>query len=113
MQENNLEARTWLKNNKNTSALGTNRFGTTEKALEFVEKLYELGAELVEIDGVMDEPSRIEEEGGPYADSLIVTLPDDEDKRKAVFEVYKKETIDQGFEAEEYNGESEVTFWWD
>jgi hypothetical protein len=34
-----VEAREWLSNNPNESALATNRFYTTERALAFVEAL--------------------------------------------------------------------------
>ena len=41
------EAREWLKENRNESALASNRFGRTESALEFVDQLYGTGAERV------------------------------------------------------------------
>lgn len=93
-----FEALDWLKNNKNPSALATNRFGDTENAIRFVEKLYELGAVNVNVIGILDEPERIEDEGGPYATALIVNLPEDREKRNKILEFYKREIEEQGIE---------------
>ncbi|MBA9027443.1 hypothetical protein [Peribacillus huizhouensis] len=71
------EALEWLKSNNNSSALASDRFGETVNAIKFVEKLYELGVLKVNVIGIQDEPERIEDEGGPYATSLIVDLPKD------------------------------------
>ncbi len=38
------EALNWLKNNRNESALASNRFGPTENAVRFVQGLYNAGA---------------------------------------------------------------------
>jgi hypothetical protein len=69
------EARVWLKTNQNTSAFAGNRFDTTGQALAFVEELYRAGAAHVAIDNILEE--NVEREGGPYADTLVVVLPDD------------------------------------
>ncbi|MED1466926.1 hypothetical protein [Bacillus salipaludis] len=93
-----FEALKWLKNNKNPSALASDRFGETPYAIKFVEKLYELGALKVNVIGILDENERIEEEGGPYATALIVDIPQDEDKRDKLIKFYKKEMEEQGIE---------------
>jgi hypothetical protein len=62
-----VEARSWLRNNPNTSALAANRFGTTERALAFVDALYARGATEV----LVDDPG-VDSTGQPYADTLIV-----------------------------------------
>jgi hypothetical protein len=69
------EALSWLKNNKNKSALASDQFGNTPNAIEAVKKLYALGA--VQVDVVVTHlgPSTIQREGGPYADTLEVTFP--------------------------------------
>ena len=62
-----VEARSWLRNNPNTSAFATNRFGDTERALAFVDALYAHGATEV----LVDDPG-VDSAGEPYADTLIV-----------------------------------------
>ena len=110
---NPLEARTWLKSNKNPSALATNRFNDTKTALEFVEQLYQAGAVEVIVDNILDEEQRIQEEGGPSADSLIVSLPTDVQKRAKLFEIFNQESKHEGFENHEDDGQESVMLWWD
>lgn len=74
--EKRFEALQWLKENKNESAFASNYFGETSTALHTVSKLYDLGANKVEVTHIYDEPSRIRSEGGPYADTLIVHMPE-------------------------------------
>ena len=62
-----VEARSWLRTNPNRSALATNRFGNTERALAFVDALYARGATEV----LVDNPG-VDSTGAPYADTLIV-----------------------------------------
>ena len=62
-----VEARSWLRNNPNSSALATNRFHNTESALAFVDALYACGATEV----LVDDPG-VDSTGEPYADTLIV-----------------------------------------
>ena len=69
-----LEALAWLKANKNrNAALEGNAFGTTRDAIAMVRALYRAGAAQVQVDGLYDEPWRIQAEGGPYADTLRIT----------------------------------------
>src|SRR4051794_3459712 len=93
-----FEALEWLKTNKNPSALASDRFGEIANASKFVESLYELGALKVNVIGILDEPERIEEEGGPYATALIIELPKDNEKRDKLIKFYKKEMEEQGIE---------------
>ncbi|WP_342045053.1 hypothetical protein [Bacillus sp. OTU530] len=93
-----FEALEWLENNNNPSALATDRFGETIHAIKFVEKLYELEALRVCVIGILDEPERVEEEGGSYASSLFIELPQDNKKRNQILEFYKKEMKDHGIE---------------
>ena len=62
-----VEARSWLRTNRNPSALATNRFGNTERALAFVDALYARGATEV----LVDDPG-VDSSGEPYADTLVV-----------------------------------------
>ena len=91
-----FEALEWLKSNNNPSALASDRFGETINSIQFVEKLYELGATKESVIGIFDEPERLEDEGGPYATSLIVDLPQENEKRNKIIEFYKKEMEEQG-----------------
>lgn len=108
-----FEAREWLKHNPNSSALAGNRFGTTEDALAFVETLYAAGAVEVYVTAILDEEWRIQQEGGPYADVLIVTLPDDAQKREHLFRIEAEEAADEGFDPTTDAGQDELLFWWD
>ena len=70
-----FEALSWLVNSKNRQALAANRFQTTKEAIEAVKRLYAAGAIEVRVGPVIDEPERIKREGGPHADTLVVTFP--------------------------------------
>jgi hypothetical protein len=113
------EALEWLRQNKNTSALASNRFGPTEEAIKFVEELYALGAEKVIIAQhcIQDDEQTIQEEGGPYADGLTVFLPKDLSARRALLERCYQEAESEGFGDENFNPASykeDFTFmWWD
>jgi len=75
-EDSGPEAWKWLRMNQNPSALASNRFASTEEALEFVDKLYAIGAKQVMVpkDSIQGDKQRIEHQGGPYADALIVEL---------------------------------------
>jgi hypothetical protein len=68
------EAREWLRANHHESALAANRFSSTPEAIAFVEQLYAAGATNVWVDNVM---MLANHNWTPYADTLIVDLPDD------------------------------------
>jgi hypothetical protein len=111
------EAKEWLKENKNKYALAGNRFAGTEDAIKFVEKLYELGAVKVVIskDSIYDEKERVEKESGPYADAIVVTLPNSESERAALFNVFKNEANSQGMEFDPSTDvrNNKAFIWWD
>lgn len=107
------EAREWLRNNANESAFASNRFGTTDAAAAFVEQLYALGAPIVHVTNIYREDWRIQAEGGPYADMLIVQLPDDATQRDSLFVLYEKEMKAEGFDAAYGDGQQEIILWWD
>jgi len=108
-----FEARAWLKTNQNKYALASNRFGDVKNARAFVERLYKLGATRVEVSNVYSEPERIAEEGGPYADTLVVTLPTNKVVRKKLFALCSVESKKETGEPCVDNGEDTLTFWWD
>lgn len=107
------EARAWLARNTNPSALASNRFESTEQAQAFVERLYGEGALAVYVTNVMDEAERIAEEGGPYADAVVVVLPLEPERRAALFRMVSTEIRREGFEPERDSGQAELFLWWD
>jgi hypothetical protein len=111
------EAKSWLQGNQNKYALAGNRFAGTEDAINFVNKLYSLGAVKVVIsnDSIYNEKDRIENEGGPYADAVVVTLPSSETQKAELFEIFKKEAISQGMEFTPDTDvkNNKVFIWWD
>jgi hypothetical protein len=107
------EARAWLNQNKNDSPLASNRFETKAEAVEFVEKLYESGAEKVYVTNVDYDEYEVKEYGGPYADSLIVDLPKDKEKRAKLFAIHTAEVVEEGFLPQRDRGQATLFFWWD
>jgi hypothetical protein len=107
------EARQWLQTNANKYAFAGNRFGETINALNFVQGLYSLGARRVEVTNVFNEKWHIRENGGPYADTLIVTLPDNSEQRRDLIEIATAEMKQEGFPTELYFSELRLILWWD
>jgi hypothetical protein len=106
-----MEALKWLTENKNKSAFASNCFGNTKSAIDFVKKLYKAGAAKVEVDGLFDEDWRIKEEGGPYADVLLVHLPKNKSKRLELVPVvysFRPDELDG-----DWNGSDPIRLWWD
>jgi len=108
-----VPALAWLQANTNQSALATNRFGPTKEARKFVEHLFRLGAVQVYVGDPMDEATRINDEGGPYADTLIVELPDNAEVRAKLFQVFADEAKREAFDPEPDTGQRQVLLWWD
>jgi hypothetical protein len=107
------EARDWLNKNANPFPLASNRFGEKQNASAFVDQLYQAGAETVYVVRVMNDPQTIQEEGGPYADCLVVVLPEEKEKRIRLFELAGSEAIKEGFDPEQDRGQKELFLWWD
>lgn len=106
----------WLENNNNPYAFAGNRFENTDEAIEFVQSLYDVGAAEVLISGIYDEPWRIEDEGGPYADTLIVKLPEDKKQQQDIMKIYEDECRTYFCnDGDEESGKAigTLTFWWD
>jgi hypothetical protein len=110
MISENKDASYWIGFNPNTHGFASNRFDNRAEALKFVKQLKDFSAEKVEVGGVLDEPWRMQSEGGPYADTLYVTIP----KSKELEFVSK-----YGRLSDEFGKKSEskklVTYrmWWD
>ncbi|HEX3044326.1 MAG TPA: hypothetical protein VHY08_06190 [Bacillota bacterium] len=114
-----FEARTWLRNNKNQQAFAGNRFLNNTDSLQFVENLYANGAVVVLIDNIFKERWRIKECSGPYADTLIVQLPEDEAQRGKLLEIFHEDNeLEPQFKEELVNkgrdvARARIMFWWD
>ena len=108
------EAKQWLAKNGNESALASNRFNTTKDALTFVERLYLAGATMIRVpqDSITADVETLNIEGGPYADALLVTLPDDAKAAQRVYDLCVQEIKREGFDAPPKNAK-EIFLWWD
>ena len=103
------EAYEFLRTNRNPRAFA--HFGRTDDALAFVNDLYQLGAARVEVDGILTAPWIIRQEGGPYADTLYVTVLDDVATAIRVMVRAAKEHPDEVDVLE--RDRSTVRLWWD
>lgn len=70
---------------------------------------------IISSDSIYNDKDRIEKEGGPYADAIVVTMPSSESQKAALFEIFKKEAVSQGME---FNSDTDVKdnkvfIWWD
>lgn len=108
-----IPARAWLGANKNPLPLASNRFRTASEARAFVDKLFLAGAVEVYVAEPLEEPGRVKEEGGPYADILVIVLPPDFAKRHALFSIARKEALHQGFTTPPDSGQKTLFLWWD
>ena len=69
------EALAWLSNNPNPNGFASNHFQSIDGARAMVQQLYQKGATKVRVTRILGEDWRIQSEGGPYANTLLVTLP--------------------------------------
>lgn len=114
-----MEALVWLKGNKNEYCFASNKFKDKKDILSLVKKLYKLGATKIEVDNIMDEPERIKEEGGPYADTLYVYLPENKNERAdlkaAMFKTRPDEISSGKISLNKINWDKDdmIRLWWD
>lgn len=108
---NGPEAKNWLKSNRHTAALASNRFGSTDEALEFVEQLYSAGAVKVVVlpSSIIAEPDL----DGDYADALIVVLPDESSAMARVLAIGNAEAARDGMELGPETKQGLMFLWWD
>ena len=110
------EALSWLKNNRNESALASNRFGPTENAVRFVQGLYNAGALRVVVPqaNITEDEDTLKWEGGPYADAVVVELPKNLSHREKVWSLCAREFRREGFDpADGADDDGKVYLWWD
>lgn len=108
-----LPALPWIDANRGDSAFASNRFGPTAKAREFIEMLFEQGAVEVFVADPREEEDRILTEGGPYADTLVVVMPEDPVERAALFKVFDREAGAPTGVVSPDEGQTRVLLWWD
>jgi len=107
------EARAWLQANANPSPFASNRFDTKEAAVAFVEALYASGADTVYVLNVQQDSAWVAQEGGPYADALLLKLPRDRAARARLYAINAVESRREGFDPEPDRGRRYLYFWWD
>jgi hypothetical protein len=107
------EARSWLRVNLNPYPFASNRFDNKAATVAFVDSLYQLGADTVYVLNVSQEPDRIREEGGPYADALLVRLPGERTVRDRLFAIQAREARREGLDPDPDRGQRYLYFWWD
>lgn len=107
------EARAWLAANPNPSPLASNRFESKGAAAAFIDSLYALGADTVYVLNVEQDSAWVQEEGGPYADALLIRLPAEQAARERLFSVNAREGRLEGFEPEPDRAQQYLYFWWD
>lgn len=108
------EASAWLRANWNQHAFAVNRFDTTMNAIAFVGELYALGATHVCIDNAVMLPNH---DWIPYADTLLVGVPEDQEQRSALFDFMKNVAKPDDDRGDDHSlidcGQKEVRLWWD
>ena len=112
-RETVAEASAWLRANWNEHAFAVNRFGTTMNAIAFVDELHALGATHVCIDNAVMLPNH---DWIPYADTLLVGLPEDEEQRSALFNFMKNVAKPDDDGGDDHLlidfGQKEARLWW-
>jgi hypothetical protein len=110
-----LEACRWLSETRNQHAFAGNRFDSNEAAVSFVQNLYQNGAREVIIDNIYQEKWRIRECGGPYADTLIILMTEEDLQRKNLIDIFQNEYSQSlaGFEGMVDDASGIIILWWD
>ncbi len=100
------EALAWLTTATNPHPFASNIFSRAS-AREMVSALYSGGAALVQVSHIQKEPRRLKDEGGPYADTLIVT------PQRGTKE-YLMKLLKDNFQADQVDPEgNKIRAWWD
>ena len=69
---------------------------------------------MILVDNILDEPYRLREQGGPYADTLHVYLPPDANARAGIRAIFKYELAErQGLDRPPCDAGELLIFWWD
>ena len=110
--EEGPEALAWLRANPSPSALASNRFTSTQSAAAFIEQLYSAGATKITIDNIQLLPG---DDWLPYADTLMVTLPEPDTTRRAVMDLIEEVGRPDENSAEPWQGAGPniARLWWD
>ena len=107
------EARGWLASNSNPYPLASNRFDSAGAAAAFVDSLYALGADTVYVLNVRKHSGSASREDEPYADALLIRLPEEPQARTALVARVAREVRGEGMEPERDHGQRYLYLWWD
>jgi hypothetical protein len=108
-----VEAKDWINKYKEGS-FASHIFPEKKEILEFVNKVYELGAVKVTVGNISTAPKDDPQGLEFYADELIVRLPEKKSKREAIFSFINKFSEDLAptdFYKEE--GQKTISVYWD
>lgn len=115
-----LEAKNWINDHwvnvkeGQDGPFASHIFSEKEEALEFVEKLYHLGAEKVTVGNINSVEENVFLPYTHYADSLIVLLPKEDKKRESIFSylnnIGKYKELDAYYKEE---GQKNISLFWD
>lgn len=107
------EARRWLQRRKrNSDPLAANHFASRDSALQFVDELYAAGATKVIVPGSCIQDG-VADDGGPYADALVVFLPADPVARTVICQRCERELDEPEHEPIDTSDPNPVFLWWD
>jgi len=109
-KERTEEVNFWLKNNKNVDPFAANKF-EREEFEKFVKEMEEAKITNILVTGILDDEDRIKEEGGPYADTLYITLPTTEMELKKAFMLIMGQSPDECSFIDETL--TTLRLWWD
>lgn len=99
-----LEACHWLRTCPEDGGLSPERFRRPGEALDFVRRLYQLGAVAVRVAAVRE---------GGRAGGLVIELPDAGAARERIFAAVAAEAAAGGLPPEQDAGQSYLRLWWD
>lgn len=107
------EAREWLVGNKRDLPVAVNHFWRSGEAEQFVKELYAAGARRVVVENISY--GDVDQWGGPYADSLIVELPDDGQARSSVIGLCNQHCMADPSTGTQFvdEGQPSLSLWWD
>ena len=106
-----LEAKDWINKYKEGS-FAFHIFPEKKEALEFIDKLYELGTIKVTVWNISKAPEDDPQGLDFYADELVVKLPEEKSKREAIFSFLNNYKWDLSEHYKE-KGQKTISLYWD
>ena len=103
------EAGEWLRLNPNPDGFASGRFGSTKQANRFVQMLYAAGAKNV----IIPNEAIDRDEQGPYADAMVVFLPEDSLRKNALRAICNQEIIRSHGDPKDQETQDAMLLWWE